>query len=105
MEKQTLPNATLILVFGILSLVGCCCTGFLGIIFGIIAIVMANKATVVYNENPELYDGYNNVKTGKILGIIGLILSIISTAYSVFMFATVGFDGYRELLEQSMGQY
>lgn len=105
MEKQTLPNSTLILVFGILSLVGCCCTGFLGIVFGAIAIVMANKATALYNENPEIYEGYNNVKTGKILAIIGLILSIISTAYSVFMFATVGFDGYREIIEQSMGGY
>jgi len=104
MEKQTLPNSTLILVFGILSLIGCCCTGFLGIVFGILAIIMANKATEVYNANPELYEGYNNVKTGKILAIIGLILSVISTAYSIFMFTTVGFEGYRDLIEQSMGR-
>ncbi|MGB0789195.1 MAG: DUF4190 domain-containing protein, partial [Marinirhabdus sp.] len=48
MEQQKLPNATLILVFGILSIVTCCCYGVLGLIFGIIAIVMAKKATATY---------------------------------------------------------
>ncbi len=102
MEKQTLPNSTLILIFGILSLLGCCCTGFLGIIFGAIGIYMANKATTVYNENPQLYEGYNNVKTGKILCIIGLILSIITTIYSVFMISTMGVAGYQEMIEGIM---
>ena len=67
MEKQTLPNATVILIFGILSILGCCCYGVLGIIFAIVGIVLAKKATVLYNESPELYEGYNNVKIGKIL--------------------------------------
>lgn len=102
MEKQTLPNSQMVLIFGILSLVGCCCTGFMGIIFGIIGIVMANKATAVYNENPELYDGFQNVKTGKILSIIGLILSVINTAYSIYIFATIGMDGYQQMIEEMM---
>jgi len=71
MEQQKLPNSTLILVFGIVSIVTCCCYGIIGLIFGIIAIVLAKKATVVYLENPEQYTGYSNVKTGKILAIIG----------------------------------
>ena len=67
MEQQKLPNSTLILVFGIISIVTCCCYGVLGLIFGIIAIVMAKKATQTYLESPEQYSGYQNVKTGKIL--------------------------------------
>lgn len=72
MEQQKLPNATLILVFGIISIVTCCCYGILGLIFGIIALILANKATKLYKENPEIYEGFNNVKTGKILAIIGI---------------------------------
>ncbi|WP_109301293.1 CCC motif membrane protein [Aquimarina sp. AU474] len=105
MEKQTLPNSTLILVFGILSILGCCCYGVLGLIFAIVAIIMAKKATAVYNENPELYSGYQNVKTGKILAIIGLILSVIYLIYVIFIFATVGYDGIMEMQQELMRQY
>ena len=48
MEQQKLPNSTLILVFGIISIVTCCCYGILGLIFGIIAVVLANKALKLY---------------------------------------------------------
>lgn len=105
MEKQTLPNSTLILVFGILSIVGCCCYGILGVIFAIVAIVLAKKATTLYTENPELYTGYQNVKTGKILAYIGLGLSIIYLVYTIFIIATVGFDGIMEMQEKMMEQY
>lgn len=102
MEKQTLPNSTLILVFGILSILGCCCYGVLGLIFGIIAFVMAKKATTLYTENPELYTGYQNVKTGKILAIIGIVLSAIYLIYAIYMFSTVGYDGMMRMSEEFM---
>ncbi|MCK8524096.1 DUF4190 domain-containing protein [Aquimarina sp. D1M17] len=105
MEKQTLPNSTLILVFGILSILGCCCYGILGIIFAIAAIVMAKKATAIYTENPELYTGYQNVKTGKILAIIGLILSIIYLIYTIFLFATLGSEGIMNMQEEILRNY
>ena len=104
MEQQKLPNSTLILVLGILSLVTCCCYGFIGLILGIIALVLAKKATALYAENPEGYTGFQNVKTGKILAIIGVILSAIYVIYVIYIFATVGYDGlmdrYNEALEQ-----
>ncbi|MAZ72572.1 MAG: hypothetical protein CMC70_05445 [Flavobacteriaceae bacterium] len=88
MEQQKLPNATLILVLGILSIPFCCCfTGVGGLVFGIITIVLAKKATAVYQENPELYTGYQNVKTGKLLAIIGIVLSALTLiTYLVFLF-------------------
>lgn len=92
MEQQKLPNATLILVFGILSIVGCCCYGVLGLIFGIIAMIMAGKATNIYKENPELYSDYGNVKTGKILAIIGIILSVLMILFFVWMVTVLGWD-------------
>ena len=104
MEQQKLPNSTLILVFGIISIVTCCCYG-LGPIFGIIAVVMAKKATAVYMENPEQYSGYSNVKTGKLLSIIGIILSGIYLIYVIWLFATVGSEGIQEMQRQMLEDY
>ncbi len=105
MEQQKLPNATLILVFGIISIVTCCCYGIVGLIFGIIAIVLANKATATYVANPELYSGYQNVKTGKILAIIGVVLNVIYLGYVIFLFATVGTEGIMDMNKDFMEQY
>ena len=101
MERQQLPNSTLILIFGILSIIGCCCYGVLGIIFGIIALVMAKRATEIYNAQPELYTGYQNVKTGRILAIIGLVLSEISLLSSIVMIIMYGgVEGIYEMQEE-----
>lgn len=107
MEKQQLPNSTLILVFGILSIVTCCCYGIIGLPLGIIALVMANKATAVYAANPELYTGFQNVKTGKILAIIGIVLNTIYLLYAIWLIATIGMDGIQEMQDEwmrNMGQ-
>lgn len=106
MEKQTLPNSTLILIFGILSILTCCCSyGVLGLIFGIIAVVLAKKATDLYLANPELYTGHSNVKTGKILSIIGIILSAIYLLVVIYFYATLGYSGILEMQEEMMREY
>ena len=102
MEKQPLPNATLILIFGILSIVTCCCYGIIGLPLGIIAVVLANKATALYAANPELYTGFQNVKTGKILAIIGIVLNGIYLIYAIYLFSTIGYDGLQEMQEEIM---
>lgn len=76
MEQQKLPNATAVLVLGILSIPTCCCYG-IGLVLGIIAIVLYNKDKKLYMENPELYSNFNLSNTGRILGIIGVVLSAI----------------------------
>lgn len=106
MEQQKLPNSTLILVFGIISIVTCCCYGVLGLIFGIIALILANKALKLYAENPELYEGVKNVKTGRILAIIGIILNVLFMIYIIWAISFFGWetlqdpDKLRELMEQ-----
>ncbi|WP_283635373.1 CCC motif membrane protein [Aquaticitalea lipolytica] len=102
MEKQQLPNSTLILVFGIISIVTCCCYGIIGLIFGIIALVLASKATKLYAANPDLYSDYNNVKIGKILAIIGLVLNAIYLLYIVWLFSTLGYEGIQEMQQEMM---
>jgi hypothetical protein len=97
-QRQELPNSTLILIFGILSIIGCCCYGILGLAFGIIAVLMAQKATKIYNENPEMYSGYQNVKIGKILAVIGIVLSalvLIIGIISLIIFG--GLEGIQEI--------
>ena len=106
MEKRELPNSTPILVFGILSILGCCCYGVAGAIFGIIALVMSKRAMEIYNADPEIYMGYQNVKTGRILAIIGLVLSgisIIASIISLIMFG--GLEGIQEMQEEILREY
>ncbi len=105
LNKQEVPNATLILVFGILSLVGCCCYGILGVVFGIITIVISNKAMAIYNANPEMYYGYQNVKIGRILAIIGLVLSAVFLITIILFFIfNGGTEGILELQKEMMEQ-
>ena len=105
-QRRELPNSTLILVFGILSIIGCCCYGVLGVIFGIIALVMSNRALELYNANPEMYTGYQNVKTGRILAIIGLVLSALNLIGIIIAFIVYGgIEGIQEMQEEILREY
>ena len=103
MEKQKLPNAIAVLILGILSIPGCCFYG-VGLVFGIIALVLAKKDTNLYNTNSEAYDNYGNVKTGKILAIIGIVLNVIGILCIVAVVAMFGWEAYTnpELLQQKI---
>lgn len=105
MERQTLPNSTLILIFGILSILTCCCYGIFGLIFGIVALVLAKKAKEIYMAEPELYSGYNNVKTGKILAIIGIVLSALYLIANIVVIAIYGLDGIEEMQREILREY
>ncbi len=105
MEKQKLPNSTLILVFGIVSIVTCCCYGVIGLIFGIIALVLANGAMKKYKAEPELYTGYSSVNTGRILAIIGVVLNVIYLGYIIYIFSTIGYEGLMEMQQEWIDAY
>ena len=100
MEKQKLPNATAVLILGIFSILTCCCYGVLGLILGIVALVLAKKDLILYKENPELYKDYSNINTGRILAIIGIVLSGIYLLLIVFYYVTVGAAGMEEMQRQ-----
>lgn len=101
MEKEKLPNSTLILVFGIISIVSCCCYG-LGLIFGITGLVLSKKATAQFIESPELYTGYSNVKTGRVLSIIGIVLSILYLVVVIGIYAVLGEEKLLELQQEML---
>ncbi len=109
MEKQKLPNATISLILGILAFIGCCCTsGFGGVILSGIALFLAKKDEKTYAENPDLYMNYGQVKTAKIIAIIGLVLSLIIIAIYLYMVSTGQYDdfmeNYKEIIEEMQNQ-
>ena len=86
------PNATAVLVLGILSIVLCICYGFFGLICGIIALVLANKALAMHKINPDSFtqSSFNNLKAGKVCAIIGTILSALFFVYIICILAFTG---------------
>jgi hypothetical protein len=57
MEKQKLPNEQAVMILGLLSFIGCCCTsGILGVILSGIGLYLANKSEKMYKQNPEQYN-------------------------------------------------
>ncbi len=102
MEKRKLPNSTAVLVLGILSILTCCCYGIVGLILGILAIVLANKDMKLYAADPELYDGYSNINTGKILAIIGIVLSSLYLLTTIYMYVVMGEEGIKDFQQNLM---
>ncbi len=96
-SQRSLPNSTMVLVLGIVSILGCCGYGVLGIICGIIALALATKDQQLYKENQDLYTAasYSNLKAGKICAIVGLVISAIFLITIIFAIATVGFEALK----------
>ncbi len=90
--QQQLPNATAVLVLGIISIVGCFCYGFIGLVLGIIALVLSGKAGKLYASNPALYTeaSYKNMKAGKVCAIIGTSLSAVYLIILIIYIAIIG---------------
>jgi hypothetical protein len=65
------------------------CYGIFGIVLGIIALVLSNKDLKLFNANPELYTSIQNLRAGRICGIIGLsvgsLFFLIVIAYLIFI--------------------
>lgn len=101
-----LPNATAVLVLGIISILMCCCYGG-GLILGIIALVLASKDLKRYLDNPAMYTpgSYSNLKAGRICAIIAVGLSALYIVFYIWLIATFGWatlqdqDALREAIQ------
>jgi len=105
MKNQKLPNATAVLIMGILSLLMCFCycTGF---IFGIVGLVLAKNDMKKYRENPDAYTNYQALNIGRILSIIGLILNILTILVFIGVISYFGFEALKDpvLLQERLNQ-
>jgi uncharacterized membrane protein len=95
MEKQKLPNATAVLVLGILSVLGTCCYGF-GIVFSIVALILFTIDVKKYKANPDLYSNYSNLNVGRILAIISLVLSVLFLSMIVWFIMQIGLENFQD---------
>ncbi|GHT10896.1 hypothetical protein FACS189426_11970 [Bacteroidia bacterium] len=99
--KVDLPNATVILVLGIISIPACCISSFIpvpflnisGILFAIPALILASSATKLYVANPDQYTegSFKNIKAGKICAWVGLIPSLLSVICTIGIIIYFGF--------------
>ncbi len=103
MEQRKLPNATISLVLGIISFVCCCFGGIGGLILSGIALILANKDMKLYKQAPEEYSNYSQLKTARVIAIIGLILSIIAILwFTINIVAMGGWDAYMDRVRDVM---
>jgi hypothetical protein len=88
-QKTILPNATMVLVLGIVSIAtSWFLSGIVGIVIGTIGLVMGNKDMILYQQSPDDFSesSFKNIKTGRICSMIGLGMSVFSLIFSFRLF-------------------
>jgi len=105
MEKRKLPNEQGVMVLGLASFVGCCCTsGILGVVLAGIGIYLANKDEKTYLANPDAYN-LGSMNTWKILNYIGMAISVLTLIYSIYMKVTGKDIEQQEQLMEMLKQF
>lgn len=99
MSNQKVPNALIVLLLGIFSIVGCCVGGWPGIILAGIGLFLASKGKAAFNASPNSFipSSYSNLKLGRTLCWIGLIFSILFFLFGMFVSSFVGEEGAEAL--------
>ena len=84
-------------IMGIISIVlvfcTCCYGGLIAAILGYLAMNKGKQAIVEYEANPGMYTekSFNQAKTGKTTGLIGLIVGVLALLYIIFsLFLNIG---------------
>ena len=105
--QMALPNATAVLVLGILSLVTCCCYGVFGLLMAVIALVLAAKDRKRYMENPSVYSmsSFKNLNAGRVCALIGVILSALVALFYIGLIMVFGLSVFSnpDALREALG--
>jgi hypothetical protein len=93
-QQSNLPNATAVLVLGIISILGGLCYGVVGFICGIIAVILGNKDRKLYFGAPELYSAasYGTSNAGRVCAIIGICLGSLWIFFYLLMAVIIMFN-------------
>jgi hypothetical protein len=92
--KKNLPNASIVFILGLISLLGSCLSvGTAGVVFGIIGIIKSKNDLLLYQQNPSQYDesSYKNLKIGRTMSIIGLVISLLFVIIFFLFTLSIGF--------------
>lgn len=90
-QKKDAPNATLVLILGIVSLVMCCFYGS-GLIVAIVSLVLGNQALKMVKASPNEYkeSSVKNLKAGRIISIITIVLGVLYLILIGILFVIYG---------------
>ena len=106
MEQQKLPNVTLAIVLAILSYLCCCFGGVPGFIIAGIAFALIRGDEAKYKENPELYSNFSQLKTAKILAIIGMVIGLLYLIWTWYQISSMGgWEAYMENVQEMSEQW
>lgn len=106
MEQQKLPNVTLGLVLAILSFLCCCFAGIPGALVAAVAFFILRKDEKKYIENPEIYSNYSQLKTAKIVAIIGMVIGVLYFLLSIYnIYQMGGWEAYMEQVQEISEQW
>ena len=88
LRQKMVPHSVTAMVFGIVSIVVMCYGGWIA---AIIALALHSKAVKIYQENPPDYkeSSLKMLRAAKICGIIGLIVSIVTTLFYILYFVVL----------------
>lgn len=86
--KQNLPNAAATLVLGICSIVFGCV--YLGLILGIVGLAISGSSVRAYRTNPEQWEGFGMLNAGRIMSIIGIVITSLWIVWVVIVMLFVG---------------
>jgi hypothetical protein len=90
--RETIPNSGAVLILGILSVLFCWFYGFLSLILGITALVLAANGAKEYNREPGRYDqaSYYKLRLGRNFAIAGLCLGALSLIFALLWMMLFG---------------
>lgn len=105
--ENKLPNATAVLVLGILSILTCICYGVFGLIFGVVALVLARKDMNLDKNTEVVFTNYQTLNIGRVLAIIGIVLSVVFILLIIWVISIVGMDALQDedLMRERMQEY
>lgn len=90
--QQELPNASVVLILGIIALIISFFNSLVGLVTGIVSLVMARNTEKLYNQTPRLYtlSSLSNMRSGKTCAIIGIVLAILKIILIGIILALLG---------------
>lgn len=86
--RDDLPNATLILILGILSIFLSLNNEIFGFFLTIVVLILSSRSLRLFRKKMDQYElsSYKRIVVGRICAIIGLLISIFAFIIAILVF-------------------